>query len=164
MKKILVLIGFLISIHAIAGDTAKLYHPEANVEKDVAELLKKAKKENKNVMLQIGGNWCIWCYRFHDFVENDKELKEVLEKNYVVYHLNYSKENTNYSYLKKLGFPQRFGFPVFVILDKDGKEIHTQDSGLLEEGRNSTSYNKEKVKTFFQNWSTDALNEANYKE
>ena len=160
-KNIFVLLACIISLQVLGSDTTKLYHPEANVEKDVAAAIKKAKKENKHIMLQIGGNWCIWCYRFNDFVESDKELKDVLVKNYVVYHLNYSKENTNYNYLKKLGFPQRFGFPVFVILDKNGKVIHTQDSGLLEEGK---GYNKEKVKTFFQNWSTDAFNEAHYKE
>ncbi len=164
MKKALVLFTCVISLYAFANDTAKLYHPDANVEKDVAGILRKAKKDNKNIMLQIGGNWCIWCYRFNDFVEKDKELNALLQKNYVVYHLNYSKENTNYDYLKKLGFPQRFGFPVFVILDQEGKVIHTQDSALLEEGKGSTSYNKEKVKTFFQNWSVDAFNEVHYKE
>ena len=95
-------------------------------------------------------------------MESDKELKEIIEKTYVVYHLNYSKENKNLDYLKKLGFPQRFGFPVFVILNKEGQVIHTQDSGLLEDGMKS--YNKDKVKTFLQNWSTEALNESNYKE
>ena len=161
MKKLCVMMACWITLQASANDTAKLYNPNAIVEKDVAALLIKAKKENKNIMLQIGGNWCVWCYRFNDFVEKDKELKGLVDKNYVVYHLNHSKENTNYIYLKKLGFPQRFGFPVFVILDVKGNVIHTQDSVLLEEGQ---GYSKEKVKTFFQNWSIDAFNEANYKE
>jgi len=162
MKKILALLAVAISLNTFANDTTKLYNPIANVAKDVAEAVKKAKQENKHVLIQVGGNWCIWCYRFNDFVESDKELKEIIEKTYVVYHLNYSKENKNLDYLKKLGFPQRFGFPVFVILNKEGQVIHTQDSGLLEDGMKS--YNKDKVKTFLQNWSTEALNESNYKE
>ena len=162
MKKILVLFAVMMSLHASANDTTKLYNPIANVAKDVIEVVKKARKENKQVLIQVGGNWCIWCYRFNDFLESDKELKEIIEKDYIVYHLNYSKENKNLVYLKKLGFPQRFGFPVFVILNKDGQVIHTQDSGLLEDGKQS--YNKDKVKTFLQNWSTEAFNESNYKE
>ena len=162
MKRILAFLTVIISIHAFANDTTKLYNPIANVAKDVVEAVKKAKHENKQVLIQVGGNWCIWCYRFNDFVESDKELKEIVEKNYIVYHLNYSKENQNLDYLKKLGFPQRFGFSVFVILNKDGQVIHTQDSSLLEDGKES--YNKDKVKAFLQNWSTEAFNESRYKE
>jgi hypothetical protein len=41
----------------------------------------------------------------------------------------------------------RFGFPVFVVLNKDGKVLHIQDSSLLEEGQ---GYNQEKVLRFFK--------------
>ena len=44
-----------------------------------------------------------------------------MNANYVVYHLNYSKENYNAKLLTKYNFPQRFGFPVFLILDGEGK-------------------------------------------
>jgi hypothetical protein len=86
---------------------------------------------------------------------------KLLAGHYIVYHLNYSRENKNLDYLKKLGYPQRFGFPVFVVLDTDGRVLHTQDSGLLEEGN---GYNAEKVKTFLENWAPPALDEKNYKE
>jgi len=29
------------------------------------------------VLIQIGGNWCSWCIRFHDFYKNDAELVEL---------------------------------------------------------------------------------------
>src|SRR5438067_1099210 len=130
MRYIFLLI-LLVSLNAFGKDTTKLYDPGANVEKDVAVALAKAKKEKKHVLLQIGGNWCVWCYRFNSFVQMDTALKNVLANNYVVYHLNYSKVNKNLPYLKKLGFPQRFGFPVLVVLDADGNRLHTQDSSLL---------------------------------
>ena len=41
----------------------------------------------------------------------------------------------------------RFGFPVFVVLNKDGKVLHIQDSSFLEEGQ---GYNQEKVLRFFK--------------
>ena len=157
----LILFALLISLQSFAGDTTKLYNPAANVEKDVADAVKKAKAENKHVLLQIGGNWCVWCYRFNSFVKQDSSLKKLVDDNFVVYHLNYSKENKNLAYLKKLGYPQRFGFPVLVVLDANGKQLHTQDSGLLEEGK---GYSADKVKNFLQNWSPAALDEKNYKE
>jgi thioredoxin-related protein len=161
MKRLFFLLMLSFSLHAFANDTTKLYDPKANVEKDVAVALAKAKKEGKHVLLQIGGNWCVWCYRFHNFLQQDSSLKNILDNNYVVYHLNYSSENKNLDYLKKLGFPQRFGFPVLVILDANGNRLHTQDSGLLEKEK---SYDKEKVKNFLTNWSPQALKESNYKE
>ena len=61
-------------------------------------------------------------------------------------------------FLPSLEFPQRFGFPVFVILDENGKRIHTQNSAFLKKG---DGYDKEKVLRFFKNWSPQALNPAN---
>lgn len=151
----------LISLQAFGNDTTKLYHPYADVQKDVMAAVAKAKKENKHVLLQIGGNWCIWCYRFNDFVTTDSTLRTLLQENYVLYHLNYSKENKNLDYLKKLDYPQRFGFPALVVLDAHGNRLHTQDSGLLEKDK---SYDFTKVKTFLINWAPSAFDEKKYKE
>ena len=159
--RFLISLVLLISLKSFAGDTAKLYNPSANVKKDVAAAVAKAKKEGKNVLLQVGGNWCIWCYRYDGFVKADTALNRVTNENYVVYHLNFSPENKNLDYLKSLGFPQRFGFPVFVVLDAAGNRLHTQDSGLLEKEK---SYDKSKVKTFLQAWSPKALDAKSYKE
>jgi len=51
--------------------------------------------------------------------------------------------------MKRLDNCGRFGFPVFVVLDEDGRVIHIQDSSFLEEEQ---GYNQEKVLRFFKNW------------
>ena len=43
----------------------KPYNPKENAEKKLAELVQKAQAEGKNIMIQAGGNWCIWCLRFN---------------------------------------------------------------------------------------------------
>ena len=58
--------------------------------------------------------------------------------------------------LKRLNSPQRFGFPVFVVLDEQGKVLQHQDSSYLEEGQ---GYDKEKVMHFFKNWTPKAVKE-----
>ncbi len=130
-----------------------IYDPSANAQMQIETAVARAASENKFVFITIGGNWCSWCYLFHDFIDNNPDLKNYIEDNFVTIHINYSKENMNKKVLASLEYPQRFGFPVFVILDKSGKEIHIQDSSLLEEGH---GYNKEKVFNFFRNWSPDA--------
>lgn len=132
------------------GKLKKPYHPEENAEEKIALLVKQAKKENKNIMMQAGGNWCIWCLRFNNFVQTTPELKKIVDQNYLYYHLNYSPENKNAKVFAKYGNPgDKFGYPVFIILDKDGKQIHTQDSAVLEDG---SGYSLQKVKEFFESW------------
>lgn len=160
MRFLMVLFLF-VSLSSYAGDSTKLYNPSANVSKDVEQALARAKKEKKNVLLQVGGNWCVWCYRLNSFIQTDSLLKRLLNDNYVLYHLNYSKENKNLDYLKKLGYPQRFGFPVLIVLDANGKQLHTQDSALLEKGN---GYDEEKVKSFLKNWAPGAFDEMLYRE
>ena len=139
----------------------KLYHPEENAEKGSATAVEQAKKENKQVLVQIGGNWCIWCARFNEFVTGDKSIDSLVQANYVVYHMNYSPENKNSNLLEKYRFPQRFGFPVFLILNGKGDLIHIQNSEYLEEGK---GYSKNKVVEFFIGWTTTALDPKQFKD
>lgn len=127
----------------------------------MAVALQRAKAEKKHVLIQVGGNWCVWCYRFNAFTHADTTISALLHDNYVVYHLNYSKENKNLDYLAELGYPQRFGFPVLLVLDASGKVLHTQDSGLLEKGN---GYDRDRVIGLLQNWSPGALDPNLYKE
>ncbi len=138
-----------------------LYKPQADASADIDQLLSQAKTEGKHVLVQVGGNWCVWCYRFHDFVKNDEELQALVDQEYLVYHLNYSRENKNEALLAKYSFPQRFGFPVFLVLDADGNLLHTQDSALLESG---DGYDSKKVTQVFKAWAASALDPATYTE
>lgn len=162
MKKLAIVFVLLITAFAsnATTDTTHLYDPKANAEADIAKAIAEAKKENKHVFIQAGGNWCIWCLRFNNFIKSDQAIYSIVNTNYVVYHLNYSKENKNEAIMAKYGFPQRFGFPVFIILDTDGNRIHTQNSAYLEQ---NNWYSKEKVTEFLKDWSPAALNPANYK-
>ena len=164
MRQTFLLFFLIFSIAAFSQDMKKfnLYKPEEKAETEIAKAISEAKKSGKYVFIQIGGNWCIWCARFHEYVTKDAQLDSLMNANYVVYHLNYSKENHNAKLLTKYKFPQRFGFPVFLVLDGDGKLIHTQNSWYLEDG--DKSYDREKVKTFFTEWSPKAFDPSQYKE
>lgn len=164
MKRVICVVAILFfGIVACPQDMKKfnLYKPEENAKTEIAKVVKEAKAGGKYVFIQIGGNWCIWCARFHDFVKTDESLDSLVKANFVVYHLNYSKENYNKEIMAKYGFPQRFGFPVFLVLDEEGKLLHTQNSAYLEEG---SGYSRKKVVEFFNHWSPKALAPEQYKE
>ena len=144
----------------ISLSAQKIYNPKADAKKDIETALAEAKKDGKHVLIQVGGNWCPWCIKMHKYLHAEKEVNELLEQNYVFLEVNYSKENKNLEALKSLGYPQRFGFPVMVILNEAGERLHTQNTGNPEKDK---EYDTKKVKSFLYNWRPDALNPSHYK-
>ena len=151
----------LFTIFAFSQEKEKLYHPEVDANLQIEAAVKQAKAEGKNVFIQFGGNWCSWCLLFHKTCKEDEELAQLSFDNYVTIKVNYSKENKNEDILARYKFPQRFGFPVFVILDSDGNYLHTENSVYLEEGK---GYSRKRIIEFFKQWSPAAIDPANYKE
>lgn len=149
---------FIYSTHLLAQQV-DIYNPDADAKTEIAAAVKKASSEGKHVFLQIGGNWCPWCVKFHRFVDDDSEIKTYVKENFEVVKVNYDPKNKNEEVLTSLGFPQRFGFPVFVILDQKGNRIHTQNSAFLEKDK---GYDKDRVIQFFKHWSPAAIDPVSY--
>lgn len=138
-------------LEAEKASLPKPYQEMEDADSKVKELLGVAKAENKNIMIQIGGNWCVWCLRLNDFVQKTEVLKSTMDENYIYYHLNWSPKNKNEKFFSHYnGNPgEKMGYPVFMILDSNGKVLHVQETGSLEEGK---GYSQEKIKTFLDSW------------
>ena len=169
MKK--TLLTMLVALTAVAINTLavttdegkrKVYDENINPMEQIDQALVKAKAEGKLVICQVGGNWCPWCLRFADFITNDSTISKVVEENFEYIHVNYNPRKSGgpeqqqiaAALMKRLNNCGRFGFPVFVVLDEEGKVIHIQDSSFLEEGQ---GYNQAKVLRFFKNWTPQAV-------
>jgi thioredoxin-related protein len=162
MKKIILLLSVSFLSIATFAQGKKLYTPTADAAADIETAIKKAATENKFVLIQGGGNWCKWCIEFARFCKADNQIDSFISSNFIWYHLNYSKENENKPIFAKYGYAQRFGFPVFIILNQKGERIHTQNSAYLEDGKKS--YDKEKVVEFLEGWSPKALDPSQYEK
>ncbi len=156
-----ILIVLSMTLCAQVKQDNKIYDPNADAAADIGKAVAQAAREHKHVLLQIGGNWCPWCLKMHDLFSTNTTIDSLLKADYVFVLVNYSKENRNLSIMTKLGFPQRFGFPVLVVLDEQGTRLHTQDSGLLEGGK---QHDPEKVLSFLKAWTTKCLDPDSYKE
>lgn len=163
MKK--VILTLLVALFAMTVDAQglkKVYNEDINTIEQIEKAVAKAKTEDKFVVCQVGGNWCPWCLRFADFITNDTTIRQTIDQNFVYIHVNYNPRKSGGAEqtalakktMERLNHPERFGFPVFVVLDMDGKVIHIQDSSFLEEGK---GYNQEKVLRFFKNWTPKAV-------
>ena len=162
LKLIVFFLLFTLSSGAFAQNQKPLvYNPEADAKAELQAAIKTAKASNKHVLVQVGGNWCSWCIKFHNLTITDAQLDSTIKANYVVLKVNHSKEVPNLAVLEALEYPQRFGFPVFVVLDGNGKRLHTQNSAYLEEDK---GYSKKKILEFLGHWSKPALAAERYKK
>ena len=162
MKTTLLATFFLLSSFIVfSQDQAKPYQINADAKADLQKAILAAKAQHKHVLIQVGGNWCSWCLRFHGIAVGPTKVDSLIKADYVYLLINYSKENKNMDVMKQLEYPNRFGFPVFVVLDEKGKRLHTQDSGLLEHAT-VKGYDTTKVVTFLKQWNVKAIDPNSY--
>ena len=130
-----------------------LYDTQADGTAQIAAAVAKAKAENKRVLVKLGANWCIWCRRLSHTFESDAAVAKALQENYVlvlvdVNHRHGKKRNDTVN--DRYGNPMAQGLPVLVVLDADGKQLTTQETGALEDGK--SAHDPAKVIAFLQKW------------
>lgn len=93
------------------------------------DALKKAASENKRVVIDVYTDWCGWCKKMDAEAYSDKDVKKLLEENFVLVKLNAEgKEKITYNGKKyteeELSYYfEVFSFPTTIFLEPDGKLI-----------------------------------------
>ena len=123
------------------------YDPKADPAVELQKTVAVAKESGKNILLDVGGEWCSWCHKLDAFFETNEDVSAFLLANYVPLKINMSKENKNEEFLSKL--PKIEGYPHLVVLDPNGKLLHSQETGALEEGK---GHSHDKVLAFLKEW------------
>jgi thiol:disulfide interchange protein len=134
--------------HAAPAARKPIYDEKADGAQQIEKALALARKQKKNVLLQFGANWCIWCHRLHELSASDRAIAATIKKGYVVVLIDVN-EKHNAETNTRYGNPTQFGLPAIVVLDRDGKQLTTQDTGKLEEGDH---HDPAKVLAFLQQW------------
>jgi len=136
----------------IGGDQPNTFDPKRDAAKDISTAVAEARHSGRRVLLDVGGEWCIWCRRLDTLFATHKHLDDFMHKNFVVVKVNYSKENKNEKVLSR--YPEIKGYPHLFVLDKNGKLLWSQDTGQLETGK---GHDPEKVMAFLKNWASPIL-------
>jgi len=87
-------------------------------------------------------------------------IAKIVKENYVIVLIDVDNGH-NEDVVKRYGNPTQFGLPVLVVLDADGKQLTTQDTGKLEEGDH---HDPAKVMAFFEKWKKPGAAEKKSKE
>jgi thiol:disulfide interchange protein len=123
------------------------FDPKRGAASDIDAGVAVAKATGKRVLLDVGGEWCVWCRRLDTLFATNKALAEFRDRNYVTVKVNYSKENKNEAVLSR--YPKVKGYPHLFVLDGNGSLLHSQDTGELESGK---GHDPEKVMAFLKKW------------
>jgi len=130
-----------------ATESREKFDPTRDAAKDIADAVVLASKESKRILLDVGGEWCIWCHKLDKFFNDNKDAADFLHANFIVVKVNYSKENKNEKVLS--AYPPVKGYPHLFVLDSSGKLLHSQDTGELESGDH---HDHDKVLSFLRAW------------
>jgi len=148
----------LITVGAIFGSTqvsraqssyapVAKYDPKRDAAQDIRDAAAEAKRTNRRVLLEVGGEWCSWCHHMDDFFAANSDLTSLRDKSFITVKINFSEENPNKEVLAR--YPAIAGYPHLFVLDSDGGLVHSQDTSALEEGK---SYNLDRFTTFLAYW------------
>ncbi|MBC8064547.1 MAG: thioredoxin family protein [Chlorobia bacterium] len=133
----------------VPTETREKFDPKRDAAKDIQKAVILAKKQNKRILLDVGGEWCGWCHKLDKFFKTDLEVAKVLKERFVVVKINFSPENENKAVLSK--YPAAEGYPHLYVLDKNGKFLHSQGTGELETGDH---HDHDKFMKFLKTWSS----------
>jgi hypothetical protein len=123
------------------------YDPRRDAEQDVRDAVVEAHRTGRRVLLEVGGNWCIWCHILDRFFQEHPYLLEIREQNFVTVAVNYGPENKNHRVLGR--YPPIPGYPHFFVLDEDGTLLRSQSTSELQQG---SSYSRRRVEEFLLEW------------
>jgi Thioredoxin-like len=124
------------------------FDPARDTARDLETALKMARTTRRRVLVEVGGEWCTWCHIMDRFFAENPDLKRIRDANFIWLKVNYSKENPNAALLAR--WPSVAGYPHLFVLDPEGRMLQSQDTGLLEAGRD---YNPIAFRAFLVDWS-----------
>jgi thiol:disulfide interchange protein len=141
----LVLVGLAASL---AAASQSVYDEKADAGAQIRAAIAEASKSNKNIILDFGGNWCFDCHVL-DQQMRGPELAPLIEKNYVVVHVDVGRFDKNLELARKYHVPLKKGVPALAVLDSKGNLLYAQEEGQFEDARHLSP---ESIRRFFEKW------------
>lgn len=161
MKYYFLVILFFVSSLSIAQDRqfnavmsadslplfSKIYDDTRDPFKDAIAAINLAKETNRNVLIEIGGNWCTWCHKMDAFLEKNPDVYQALHQEFVILKVSVSDTNENEAFMS--GLPPVLGYPHMYVSTSAGKMILSKDTAELQE---NGQYSAANWMSFIEQW------------
>ena len=109
----------------------RVFDPARDAFADLRQAEAQAAAEHKNILMDVGGNWCPSCILFDRTLRSDGRLRDLLNNDYLVLHVNWSSDNKNERVLKPLPSPR--GYPMVYVLGPNGGLLVAQETSVVED-------------------------------
>ena len=139
---------FIFSVKAMdLPEYSKIYDDQRNPFSDATAALALAKASNRQVLIEIGGNWCSWCHKMDAFLSDNPDVYQSLHDKYVLLKINVSDSNENEAFMKSL--PPVLGYPHMYVSTNSGQMLLSKDTAELLD---DLQYSPEYWLTFLNKW------------
>jgi thiol:disulfide interchange protein len=115
--------------------------------KDLQAAIAEATRTKRRILLEVGGDWCMYCNIMDTTFQTHPQLRKVRDTYYVSVKVNYSKDSPNDEFLSH--YPRVIDYPHFFVLDSKGTLLHSQPTHGFEHGK---AYNVGKIDGFLKRW------------
>jgi thioredoxin-related protein len=127
------------------------YDPSRDPAADLKAAVSQARQENKRILLEVGGEWCIYCRILNKMILDNEKLDRSLHDRFVVVKVNFSGEVKNEAFLSQ--YPKIPSYPHLFVLDKDGKFLLSQTPDDFMQG---DKYVPDLLLAFLEKWGPPA--------
>ena len=124
------------------------YDATRDPSRDLQDAMAQATKTNRRILIEVGGDWCVYCGIMDATFDGHPELRKELTDHYVLLKVNYSKENPNDTFLSR--YPAISDYPHFFVLDSKGTLVRSQPTHSFEHKK---TYNAGKIDDFLKKYS-----------
>ncbi|BDA77268.1 hypothetical protein LPTSP3_g01980 [Leptospira kobayashii] len=114
--------------------------------------LRYAEKENKNLIVLFGADWCPDCKAL-DRMLVTQEIKSLIQKNYIILKVDVGRFDKNLDLDEKLGHPIGKGIPALVILSPNPLKIVASTEG--GEFSNASQMSQDQVFAYLKKFGTN---------
>ncbi len=131
---------------------SKVFDDKRDPFKDAVDAIALAKSSNRNVLIEIGGNWCSWCHKMDAFLAVNSDIYQQLHTKFVLLKINVSDTNDNADFMKSL--PPVLGYPHMYVATQSGKMILSKDTAEL---LNNEKYSRQLWQAFINEWQVSSV-------
>ena len=157
MRLIILLTSLCMSITVYASNSAinidelpaysLKYDPARDPFKDGHSAILLAKKTQRRILIEVGGEWCKWCHIMDRFLDKNPDVKTLMHQTFVMLKINVSDANDNREFLSS--FPKPLGYPHMYVSDTDGSVLFSKDTADFIINGN---YSRQRFIEFYERW------------
>ena len=128
LKKLLVVTAIVLFAF-VSCESQSANNNNLSWETDLGVAIKKAKDENKTVLVNFtGSDWCKWCMKLNDEVFSQSEFEKYADANLILVKVDFPRSlpQSNETKMYNNSLAQRYGvegFPTIILLNKEGKML-----------------------------------------